>query len=131
MISNNSMKSWRWYGSSLDSAARRPASSEARIISRMAMMRCGSKNMCSVRQRPMPSAPNWRAVEASSGVSALARTFIVRTASTHSIRTPKSPVSSGWIVGTAPSMTSPVPPSRVMTSPSLTTSAPHFMVLAA
>ena len=38
-------------------------------------MRSGSKNMCSVRQRPMPSAPNLRAVSASSGVSALARTF--------------------------------------------------------
>ena len=30
--------------------------------------------MCSVRQRPIPSAPNFRAVSASSGVSALART---------------------------------------------------------
>ena len=32
-------------------------------------------NMCSVRQRPMPSAPNSRALAASSGVSAFARTF--------------------------------------------------------
>ena len=32
-------------------------------------------NMCSVRQRPMPWAPNSRALAASSGVSALARTF--------------------------------------------------------
>ena len=31
-------------------------------------------NMCSVRQRPMPSAPNSRALTASSGVSAFART---------------------------------------------------------
>ncbi len=44
------------------------------IICRTAPMRSGSKNMCSVRHRPMPSAPNLRAVSASSGVSALART---------------------------------------------------------
>ena len=30
----------------------------ATIISRMALMRSPSKNMCSVRHRPMPSAPN-------------------------------------------------------------------------
>ena len=48
----------------------------ARIISRTATMRSPSKNMCSVRQRPMPSAPKLRAARASAGVSALARTFI-------------------------------------------------------
>ena len=32
-----------------------------RIISRTAVMRSSPKNMCSVRQRPMPSAPNSRA----------------------------------------------------------------------
>ena len=37
-------------------------SSEAMIIWRTAPMRAGSKNMCSVRHRPMPSAPNLRAV---------------------------------------------------------------------
>ena len=41
----------------------------------MARMRSASKNMCSVRQRPMPSAPNSRAWRASRGVSALARTL--------------------------------------------------------
>ena len=40
----------------------------------MAWMRSSSKNMCSVRQRPMPSAPKERAARASGGVSALART---------------------------------------------------------
>ena len=34
-----------------------------------------SKNMCSVRHRPMPSAPNCRAMRASGGVLALVRTF--------------------------------------------------------
>jgi len=41
----------------------------ARIISRTASMRSSSKNMCSVRHRPMPSAPKFRAVFASSSVS--------------------------------------------------------------
>ena len=45
------------------------------IISRMAVMRSPSKNMCSVRHRPMPCAPNLRACAASWGVSALVRTF--------------------------------------------------------
>ncbi len=53
----------------------------ARIISRTAAMRSSSKNMCSVRQSPMPSAPKLRAVRASSGVSALARTRRRRTLS--------------------------------------------------
>ena len=48
---------------------RRPGSSPARPAGAPRLM-----NMCSVRQRPMPSAPNSRARAASSGVSALART---------------------------------------------------------
>ena len=65
----------------------------------MATMRSAPKNMCSVRQRPMPSAPNERAARASAGVSALARTAIRRAASAHSIRRAKSPESSGWRIG--------------------------------
>ncbi len=49
------------------------------IISRTVRMRVSSKNMCSVRHRPMPSAPNLIAVRASSGVSPLTRTPILRT----------------------------------------------------
>ena len=49
------------YGSSLASAFSRCSSVSARIISRMAAMRSPSKNMCSVRHRPMPSAPNFTA----------------------------------------------------------------------
>ena len=78
MISNSSRKSERCIGSSLSSAARRSFSVSARIISRMATMRSPSKNMCSVRQSPMPSAPNERAMRASAGVSALVRTFMRR-----------------------------------------------------
>ena len=85
-----------------------PSELSARIISRTARMRSPSKNMCSVRQRPMPSAPNSRAARASFGVSALARTCMRRTASAQPISVPKSPVSSGCSVGTRPSKTSPV-----------------------
>ena len=46
----------------------------ARIISRMASMRSPSKNMCSVRVRPMPAAPNAMAFSVCSGLSALVRT---------------------------------------------------------
>ena len=49
----------------------------------MAVMRSPSKNMCSVRHRPMPSAPNSRARLASAGVSALVRTLSVRYLSAH------------------------------------------------
>src|SRR6185437_7120526 len=62
-------------------ARRRPASSRATIISRIALMRSPSKNMCSVRHSPIPSAPKLRATRASRGVSALARTLSVRTSS--------------------------------------------------
>ena len=44
------------------------------------MIRSPSKNMCSVRHRPIPSAPKSRATLASCGVSALVRTVIRRTA---------------------------------------------------
>ena len=93
----------------------RPGSSRAR-------RRCGSasKNMCSVRHRPMPSAPKrarGAGVERRLGVGAhLER----RTSSAQPISVAKSPDSSGWIVGTSPSMTSPVAPSMVMMSPSFT-----------
>ena len=43
------------------SLLRRCSSVSATIISRMAAMRVASKNMCSVRHRPMPSAPNFTA----------------------------------------------------------------------
>ena len=58
MILNSSTKSARCIGRSLASAARRAFSSSAKIISRTARMRSSSKNICSVRQSPMPSAPN-------------------------------------------------------------------------
>ena len=102
----------------------------ARIICRTAPMRAGSKNMCSVRHRPMPSAPNLRAVSASSGVSALARTLSRRALSAHSISVPKSPDSAGSIIATVPMKTSPVAPSSVMVSPARTVWPPACSVWA-
>ena len=94
-------------------------------------MRSASKNMCSVRLSPMPSAPKRRAARTSSAVSALARTFMTRIASAQPIRVAKSPDSSGWIVATSPSITSPVEPSRVMMSPAFTSDVRAAIVLAA
>ena len=87
MISNSSAKSCRCIGSSLASAARRPVSVSARIISRTATMRSPSKNICSVRQRPMPSAPKLRATRA----SAACRRWRAR-----SCGAPRRPSPSGW-----------------------------------
>ena len=118
MISNSASKSARCMGRILASARRRPASSSAQIISRMARMRLSSKNMCSVRHSPMPSAPKsraWRASRGRVGVGAHAE----RARRVGPVPSPvaKSPDSSGWRIFTRPSSTSPVPPSMVMTSP--------------
>ena len=114
------MKSCFWNGSSSARAALRPASSSARIIFRMATIRWSPKNMCSVRHRPIPSAPNDRALAESSGVSALVRILRVRTLSAHDMNVAKSPVICGSTVGTLPIITSPVVPSIVRKSPALT-----------
>ncbi len=78
-------KSSRCIGRSLASAASRASRLSARIISRTLMMRSPSKNMCSVRQRPMPSAPKAMALALWSGWSALVRTPSVRALSAHSM----------------------------------------------
>ena len=49
-------------------------------------MRSASKNMCSVRHKPIPSAPKSRAAWASIGVSALVRTRSLRASSAQPIR---------------------------------------------
>ncbi len=103
-----------WPGPCGDPRRCRPGSS-----SRIAQIRSPSKNMCSVRHRPMPSAPNSRARLASSGVSALVRTLRQRTSSAQAMSFLKSPAMAGGSVATWPSMTSPVLPSRVIQSPSL------------
>src|SRR5207245_1937905 len=62
---------WSWRSSSR--AASSAASESARII-RCTMPSRSPRNMCSVRHRPIPSAPKERARAESSGVSALVRT---------------------------------------------------------
>ena len=105
-------KSARCMGRSFLSAARRSFSLSARIMARMCSMRSSAKNMCSVRQRPMPSAPKARAFLASRGMSALARTCRRRTGSTQLMNLTRS-----WSSGCAsrvlslPAMTRPVVPS--------------------
>jgi hypothetical protein len=89
----------------------------ARIISRTAAMRSASKNMCSVRHSPMPSAPNSRAMRASAGVSALARMPSRRISSAQPMTVSNSPDISGLTVAMAPRITWPVEPSSVITSP--------------
>jgi hypothetical protein len=53
------------------------------IIAFISGWRSAAMNMCSVRHSPMPSAPSSRALAASSGVSALARTPSRRCSSDH------------------------------------------------
>ena len=99
---------------------RRPGSSRCIFGWRSAAM-----NMCSVRQRPMPSAPNSRARRASSGVSALARTPSVRSSSHQpstrlEVRRRRAAATSG----TSSSVTAPVLPSIAIRSPSCRTRSP-------
>jgi hypothetical protein len=117
MMPRMPLKSSFCMGRSLARAFFLPSRSEARIISRTASIRSPSKNMCSVRQSPIPSPPNCMVTCASFGVSALARTPIFRHLSAQLISNEKSPESSGWISLASPSRTSPVLPSRVMYSP--------------
>ena len=117
-------------GRILARALRRCASSGAIIISRTALMRLSSKNMCSVRHRPMPSAPNLRAWVASRGVSPLVRTLSTRSSSAQPMKRPKSPVSSASWVSILPTYTLPVEPSSEIKSPScITVPSAKVMVL--
>ncbi len=69
------MKSARWATRSSSSAASSAAGSSARIMRRTMGSRSSARNMCSVRHRPMPSAPMRRPLAASGPLSALARTW--------------------------------------------------------
>mmetsp|Transcript_13827 Transcript_13827/g.58124 ORF Transcript_13827/g.58124 Transcript_13827/m.58124 type:complete len:266 (-) Transcript_13827:1074-1871(-) len=82
------------------------------------------KNMCSVRTRPIPSAPFSRATAASSGVSAFASTFRRRSASTQDMNKPRSPEMAGGASSAAPRITSPVEPLRDTQSPSCSLTPP-------
>ena len=94
-----------------------PPVSSARIISRIGTMRLSSKNICSVRQSPMPSAPKASDWRASAGVSALARTFMRRKLSAHPSGVEVLREISARASATRPLMIWPVEPSMVTTSP--------------
>ena len=119
MMLNSRVKSSRCIGSRRASTAPRSAALSAKIISRITVRRSSSKNMCSVRQRPMPSASNIRATWASAGVSALARMPMSRTASAQPSRDRNASSSAGSSICAAPASASPAVPSRVIMSPSL------------
>ena len=74
IILNSSIKSARCIGSKRSRTERRSCAASAKIISRITVKRSTSKNICSVRHNPMPCASKLRAVCASRGVSAFART---------------------------------------------------------
>ena len=86
--------------------------------------------MCSVLQRPMPSAPKSFAIFVSNGVSELVLTFNFLKLSAQLISFEKSTEISGLTVGTSPKIILPVEPSIVMISPSLTTMDDVLKVLA-
>ena len=90
-------------GSSLASAFSRCSTVSEQIISRMAGIRSASKNMCSVRQRPMPSAPNFTACSVSCGLSAFVRTPRRRYLSAQAMTRPNSPPMVASTVGMMPS----------------------------
>ncbi len=124
ITSKRARKSALWNGSNLSRACWRSSVESARIISCTTGILSSEKNICSVRQRPIPSAPNFRACLASRGVSALARTLNFLISSAQDIYSANSPDSSGSMVATGPSITSPVEPFKVMISFSLIISLP-------
>ena len=124
MISKREIKSLLCIGRSFDNAADLPSLLSAIIISLMETIRSASKNICSVRHKPMPSAPNSRATLESSIVSAFVRTTILRSASAHSIKVAKAFDNCGFIVATCPLNTCPVIPSIVIISPFLNSISP-------
>ena len=73
--------------------------------------------MCSVRHRPIPSAAKLRAVCASAGVSALARTPMSRRASAQSSSVRNASSSTASCTAVSPARTSPVLPSTVTNVP--------------
>ncbi len=100
------------------------------IIARILGWRSAAMNMCSVRHSPIPSAPNSRALAASSGVSALARTPSVRTSSAQRSTVSKWSDTSGSSSSTSSAVTSPAEPSIAIRSPSLSSVSPTLTVFA-
>ncbi len=88
--------------------------------------RSSPRNMCSVLQSPIPSAPSFLAFAASAPVSALARTFrhAGSDESAHRAASRARAADSAWVSATFPTTTCPVVPSSEIHSPSATTVSP-------
>ena len=95
------------------------------IIARIFGWRSAAMNMCSVRHRPMPSAPCSSAFSASAGVSALARTPSRRISSAHASTRSKRALRPGSTSGTSSRVTMPVLPSIAIRSPAPITTVAH------
>ena len=127
IASNRPSKSSCCSGSSSASASLRASASSAMIIRRIFGWRSSAMNMCSVRHRPMPSAPSSRALSASLrrvGVRAHAEPADVVGPARGRSRTPsrissKAGSSVGSTSGTSSSVTSPLVPLMAMKSPAL------------
>ena len=102
---------------SLSSAATRSSRDSATTSRCITGRRSVAMNMCSVRQRPMPLAPNSRARLASSGVSALAQTSCPAASSAQPSSLLKSSEKVASVSGTCPASTRPEEPSTVTKSP--------------
>ena len=126
---NISTKSFFCIGNIFSNAFLLSFSLSENIISLTASIRSLSKNICSVLHKPIPSAPNSKAVFTSIGVSAFDLIFNDLIWSAHSINSEKSLESSGIIVGTSPLITSPKLPSMVITSPECTVTSPTENIL--
>ena len=97
-----SFKSFFCMGRSFAMASALFSFDPAKIISRTMGSRSTALNILSVRQRPIPSAPNCLALIAASGVSALARTPMVLISSAQLKSVRRSLLISGSTVGTSP-----------------------------
>ena len=102
ITSYKALKSPFWKGISAFSAFSLCSAVLARIICRIFGILSGSKNICSVLQRPIPSAPYFTALAASAGVSALVRTLSLRYLSAQSMIRPKLPLTEASTVLMSP-----------------------------
>ena len=130
MALNSPSKCSRCSSSNLSRALPRSSSLSAMIMACILAWCSVPRKMCSLRQSPMPSAPNSRALPASSGVSAFARTPRVRRSSAQASTCSKLSLTSGSSSGTSSAVTRPLLPSMAIVSPSDSVVPPALSVLA-
>ena len=126
-----STKSCCCIGSSLSKASTLSFTVFDKIIFLTAGILSSSKNICSVLQSPIPSAPKSTAALASLGLSALVLTLISLISSTQFINFSKLPVIVASTLATSPKYTTPVEPSRDIKSPSFKTKSSFLTSFAA